>query len=283
MTVTEDRSPPAASNSRALSRAVADLTEGFRHRDLWLMLGWQDIRQRYRRSTLGPLWITIATAVTAIALGFLYATLFKQPLAIYLPYVMLGFIFWNLIQGAIVDGSEVFIANEGLIKQIPAPLSVHVYRLVWRHLIFFAHNIVIYIAVVIIWPQYLTWWALLTVPALALIVLNALWCSLVFGVLATRFRDIEPLLNTGVQLLFFITPIIWNADVLRANYDGADSRARLVELNPLFHYLEIARGPLLGHAVPLYHWLIVIGCTVVGWIVALIVLRNYRARVPYWV
>ena len=51
----------------------------------------------------------------------------------------------------------------------------------------------------------------------------------------------------------------------------------------MFHYLEITRGPLLGESVALYHWLIVIACTAAGWAVALLVLRNYRARVAYWV
>ena len=57
---------------------------------------------------------------------------------------MLGFIFWNFIQGSILEGADLFSSNEGLIKQIPAPLSVHVYRLAWRQLIIFLHNIPLY-------------------------------------------------------------------------------------------------------------------------------------------
>ena len=118
-------------------------------------------------------------------------------------------------------------------------------------------------------------------PALVLIALNCIWVSLVFGVLATRYRDISPLLGSLVQLLFFMTPIIWRLGPEVGNKVG--SRARLVELNPLYHYIEITRGPLLGEHVAFYHWGIVMACTVVGCAAALLVLRNYRSRVAYWV
>jgi ABC-2 type transport system permease protein len=57
----------AAAQSKTFARAWGDLTDGFGKRELWLHLGWQDIKQRYRRSVLGPFWITIATGTTAVA------------------------------------------------------------------------------------------------------------------------------------------------------------------------------------------------------------------------
>lgn len=77
-------------------------------------------------------------------------------------------------------------------------------------MIFFAHNIVIYFVIAIIFPKPWSWADLSFLPALALIFLNCVWVSLCFGILATRYRDIGPLLFSVVQLLFFMTPIIWN-------------------------------------------------------------------------
>lgn len=272
---------PIESSSRSFRRAFQDLREGFNHRELWLLLGWQDIKQRYRRSVLGPFWITIATGVSAIAMGVLYGTLFNLDVPEFLPYVALGFIIWNLIQGSILEGADVFMSNEGLIKQLPTPLSVHVYRLVWRQMILFAHNIVIYIGIFIFFPRQLYWTAFLAIPALALIAINAVWVSLVFGILATRYRDIAPLLGSIVQLLFFMTPIIWTEKTLEGT--GNEGRARIAEINPLYHFLDIVRTPLLGGDQQLYHWVIVLIITVVGWGIALLALRNYRSRVAYWV
>lgn len=273
-----------ASDSRTLRRAWTDLRVGFNQRELWAHLGWQDIKQRYRRSYLGPIWITIATGVTALAMGILYAQLFKIDIATFLPHITVGLIVWTMISGFLLEGSEVFIANEGLIKQLPAPLSVHVYRMVWRQLLLFAHNLIIYFILLAIFRPTLHWTALAAFPALALLALNGVWVAFVIGIIATRFRDVAPIINSAVQLLFFMTPIVWTADQLPKNPDGSlTARAGLVEINPLFHFLEIIRAPMLGNDQVAYHWYIVLGITVAGWALALFMLRNYRARVAYWV
>jgi ABC-type polysaccharide/polyol phosphate export permease len=60
--------------------AVDDIRHGIARADVWLTLGWQDIRQRFRRSILGPFWLTLSTAIMLVALGFVYATIFKMEL-----------------------------------------------------------------------------------------------------------------------------------------------------------------------------------------------------------
>jgi len=273
------------SDSQTFRRAFKDLRDGLNQRELWLSLGWQDIKQRYRRSVIGPFWITIATGVQATAIGILYAALLDMPLQEFLPYVTVGLIVWNLINASIIEGSEVFVANEGLIKQLPSALSVHIYRLVWRQMLFFAHNLLIYVIMVVafgVWRN-LSWASLAAIPALGLIVLNALWVSIVFGIFATRYRDIAPILSSLTLLLFVLTPIMWTTQSLEAQGGAVRDRAKIAELNPLFHYLDIVRAPMIGQPQELYHWYIVITITVVGWVVALLALRKYRARVPYWV
>ncbi|HHY07031.1 MAG TPA: ABC transporter permease [Corynebacteriales bacterium] len=246
------------------------------------MLGWQDIKQRYRRSTLGPLWITIATGVMAVALGLLYSLLFNEDLSYFLPHVTLGLIMWGFIAGCIQDGAQVFIANEGLIKQLPAPLSVHVYRLVWRQLLFLGHNMIIYLILLVVFRPSLGWDVLLFIPGLLLLMLNGVWVSMFFGIIATRFRDVAPLVDSLVQLAFYMTPIVWTTRTLYSN-EAMSQRAKLAELNPLYHYLEIVRSPLMGLDVAPYHWAVVGGCTVIGFILMLLVMRKARGRVSYWV
>ncbi|NLD85737.1 MAG: ABC transporter permease [Actinomycetales bacterium] len=279
-----EREPEEIVNdSQTFRRAVADLKQGLHQRELWLSLGWQDIKQRYRRSTLGPLWITIATGVMAVALGFLYSILFQIPLAEFLPHVTVGLIMWGFISGCIKEGSEVFIANEGLIKQLPSALSVHVYRLVWRQFLFLLHNLVIWVVLMIVFPRPLGWELILSVVGLGVLMINGVWVSMLFGILATRFRDIAPLLDSMVQLLFYMTPIVWTTQTLYEQGGEIADRARIAELNPLYHYLEIVRAPMLGEPVAAYHWWIVLGCTAVGLLLAFVALRKFRSRVPYWV
>jgi ABC-2 type transport system permease protein len=269
---------------RTLPAAVADLRRGWEQRALWGHLGWQDIRQRYRRSVLGPVWITISMAVTAVALGILYSGLFGIELSRLLPHVLVGFIVWAFISGCISEGSEVFIANEGLIKHLPSPLSVHVYRLVWRQTLFFAHNMIVYLVMLLVFPQPLKWTVVYAIPAFAVLAANGVWVALTVGIITTRFRDILPITQSIVQLMFFLTPIVWIYDELVNNPDPAIAeRARLAEFNPFLHFLEIIRRPLLGQDQVWRHWIVVLAITVVGWLVTLVVLRRYRSRVSYWV
>ncbi len=271
------------SNSRSFARAFRDLATGLEQRELWAHLGWQDIKQRYRRSFLGPIWITISMGVTALAMGLLYSQLFQQEIADFLPSLTVGLIVWGLISGCILEGADVFVANEGLMKQLPAPLSVHVYRMVWRQVLLFAHNLIIYFVLLVIFPKPLHWTVIAAFPALALLALNGVWIGIVAGIMSTRFRDISPILGSMVQLLFFLTPIVWSEKILLKNGGKQAERANLAQINPLYHYLDIIRAPMLGEDQQAYHWYIVLAITVAGWALALFFLRNYRARVAYWV
>ena len=283
MTGQGDVAAPPRSRSRTVSAAWRDLTRGYGQRQLWLQLGWQDIKQRYRRSTLGPLWITIATGAMAVALGLLYSLLFQQELSYFLPHVTVGLIIWGFISGCVKEGSTVFIENEVLIKQLPSALSVHVYRLVWRQLLFLAHNMVIWVILVAVFRPDLGWDFFLAIPALALLVVNGVWVTMFFGIVATRYRDVAPLLDSMIQLVFYMTPIVWTTKTLEDQGGAVAERARIAELNPLYHYLEIVRAPLTGQPLDAYHWWIVLGCTVAGLLLALLAMRQWRSRVSYWV
>ena len=283
MTASPEAHEAPASTSMTFRAAFGDLVQGARQHELWWMLGLQDIKQRYRRSVLGPFWITIATGVMAAALGLLYSMLFQIPVAEFLPHVTVGLIMWNFISGAIKEGSTIFIDNEGLIKQLPAPLSVHVYRLVWRQTLFLGHNLIIWIALIAIFPRHLGWQFFLFIPGLALLLLNGVWVAMFFGIVATRFRDVAPLLEALTQLLFYVTPIVWTTKTLTSQGGEVSSRARIAELNPLYHYMEIVRAPMIGDPLAAYHWWIVLACTAAGLLIAGLAMRQWRFRVSYWV
>jgi ABC-2 type transport system permease protein len=223
-------------------------------------------------------------AVTAVALGILYAGLFDNDIAVQLPYLLVGFIVWAFISGCILEGADVFIANEGLIKHLPAPLSVHVYRLVWRQTLLFAHNLIVYVVMLFVFPQHLHWTDLSAIPAFVLLAANGLWVAFLFGTATARFRDLAPITQSLVQLLFFLTPIVWiYTTLLNSPNPTTASRARLAEFNPLLSFLEIIRAPMLGQPQHLRDWVIVLAITVVGWTLTLLVLRRYRGRISYWV
>ena len=81
--------------STQLSAAVADLRAGILSWRLSRFLAWQDIKQRYRRSTLGPIWLTLSFGIQMLTMGFLSSFLFNASLVKSLPFVCAGMLFWT--------------------------------------------------------------------------------------------------------------------------------------------------------------------------------------------
>ncbi|CAN5643507.1 ABC transporter permease [soil metagenome] len=258
-----------------LARAWADMAGGIAMFAVWGILGWQDIKQRYRRSVLGPFWLTISTAIMVCALGFVYSGLFKQPMGEYLPYIGVGMIVWALISSIANESCAVFTMAEGMIKQIRLPLTVHVCRMVWRNIVIFGHNAIILVVIYAIYGKGLHV-DLLTIPvAVLLLALNGVWVGVLLGIFCTRFRDIAQIVANMIQLLFFVTPIMWSPAVL-------GERAWIATYNPAYHYIELIRAPILGHPFPAVSWAVTLVITALGLLVALAALARYRHRVAYW-
>lgn len=259
-----------------ISRALTDIRDGWARRELWATLGLHDVRQRYRRSTLGPFWITISMGVMVFALGLLYGQIFGQDLHDYLPFLAAGFVIWGLISAMILGGCTTFIMAEGMIRQLNAPVSIYAYREVWSALIAFAHNIWIFMVVAWWYDVDLSWHLLWLAPAMAILLINGFWMALFLGLLSARFRDVPLIVGSVVQVLFFLTPVIWRPEML-------PDRALFLQLNPFYHMIETLRAPLLGHAPSVENWLAVISIAVLGWAVTLFFYSAYRWRIAYWV
>src|SRR5205085_5798388 len=194
----------AAPRRSRLPEAVADLLEGFRLGELGSTLGWHDIRQRYRRSIVGPFWLTLSMGIMVAGLAYLYAGLFGQNAEGYLPYVATGMIVFSLISTIATEGSSVFISSASLILQLRAPLSIYIYQMLWRNLLIFAHNISIYVIVLLFVKIDLGWNFFLAFVGLALVLLNGVWLGLTLGGLSARFRDVPLIVASVMQVAFFL-------------------------------------------------------------------------------
>jgi ABC-2 type transport system permease protein len=256
--------------------AITDLADGLKLWELWSTLGWHDIRQRYRRSIVGPFWLTLSMGMMIAGLAYLYAGIFGQNVEGYLPYVATGIIIFSLISSLVTEGAGVFIASASLILQLRAPLSIYVYRMLWGNLLIFAHNICIYIVVVLFVKVDLGWNFFLSFAGLFLVMLNGLWVGVTLGALSARFRDVPPIVTSVMQVAFFLTPVFWTPSSL-------PNRELFVHLNPFYYLVEVVRMPLLGQTPSLWIWLVAIGLNVVSLLVAILFYARYRGRIAYWV
>ena len=259
-----------------LESAIRDIREGLLSVHIWPALGWQEIRHRYRRSMLGPFWLTISIGVLIGGMGPLYSRLLGQDVAEYFPHLAVSFITWMLLANLINELCTAFTSAEGLIKQTRMPLTIHVLRVVWKNLLIYFHHAVILLVVLIVYPRPLTW-ALLLVPlAVLAIAINAIWFGLLLGMLCARFRDIPLVIQSVVQVMFFLTPVLWRPQSLGRYVWAAD-------LNPLHHLLEIVRAPLVDGTPRASSWAVVIGMALVGFAVVIPLFAHLRRRVAYWV
>src|SRR6516225_8142603 len=260
-TVRQDYAISGPVADRPVALGVRDLIEGMANWRLWSMLGWNDIQQRYRRSALGPFWITISMAFFVVLLGVIYSKLFHQDIALFLPYVATGLIIWSFIAGTTTEACNAFIENAGIIRQVRLPYTIYAVRMVWRALIVFLHNVVLIVPIGLLFHLDFGFATLLVLPGLLLVILNQIWAAIVIGIVATRFRDITQLVATGIQILMFVTPIMWPVSAI--------SDAKLIaEINPFYHLIELVRAPLLGQVTEPLSWVVVFAMCVGGYALA---------------
>lgn len=259
-----------------LVKALKDFKNGLLNINIWTMLAWKEIKQRYRRSILGPYWLTLSTALLLIGIGPLYGTLMGQNVSQYIYYVSISLVVWMFISSLISDGCQTFICAEMLIKQTSLPLTIYALQVVWRNVIILAHNTIIIIFVTAYFlPQWS--WSLVTVPAaFMLIAINGIWICILFGIFSSRYRDIPQIITSLLQVLLFITPVMWRSSML-------SKHIWLATYNPIFHFLEIVRAPLMGKPFPLRSWLVVMLITLFGFIIMFAFFQRYRSKVAYWV
>ncbi|NGX98244.1 MAG: ABC transporter permease [Candidatus Afipia apatlaquensis] len=256
--------------------ALQDAVDGLSLWALWGKLGWNDILQRYRRSLLGPLWLTASMAVMVVSLGLVYSKIFKAELRDFMPFLCVGLLVWGYISAILSEAGALFTGAESYIKQIRLPYSVYVLRFMWSKVIVFAHNFVIYFGILIyfqIWPGIT---ALYAIPGFLLVTVNGALTSMYLGMMSARFRDIPQIVASFIQIVFFITPIMWKPELLGGHEN-------LIKFNPFFHLVEIVRAPLLGQLPSAGNYLAVALITALNAIFAILFFVRFRARISYWV
>lgn len=257
--------------------ALRDIIEALERHHLATTFAWQDIAQRYRRSRIGAFWLTINMGVLIGALGIVFGTLFRTPMQEYLPFICSGMIIWGFISSCLNEGCTSFISAEGIILQVRMPLFTHVLRTMLRNAIIFAHNLIIFPVLVVVLGAHVSGAVLLAIPGFLLVVLNLLWMMLVLGLICARYRDLTQVLQNLLQVLFYVTPIMWQPKTL------PESVSRyLFDLNPFFHLMTIVREPLLGEAPAALSWCTAVIMLAFGWSFAIWFFSRYRRRVPYW-
>jgi ABC-type polysaccharide/polyol phosphate export permease len=258
--------------------ARVDIVRGFKNWHLWSRLGWLDVQRRYRRTVIGPFWSALSLATFIAIFSAVGASLSGVELDQYIPFLAAGMVVWMLVSSVIGESGTLYVAGAGIFRQARFDYSVLVYALVWRNFVVFLHNLLVYVFAVAIFARDLVDpMMLLALPGMLLLLINLTWVALLLGSFCLRFRDMQQLIASAVQIAMFVTPIFWSPKLLTGY-----KYLLFIQLNPLYHIIDIVRSPLLGHAPALESFEVAGLVAVVGWVITFLAFARFRRRLAYW-
>lgn len=253
----------------------SELKSALLSHEQWLFMAIQDTKMRYRRSILGPWWVTLSTGIMVLMLGFLWSFIFNQAISDYLPFFSVSFIVWNWISAQINESTSGFIQFQGVIKQIKLPLPIFILRVNFRQFMILMHNSVVIFLVFLFLQKGFSWVNLIAVPNLFLVQANITLLSILVAIICSRYQDMIQIVSVVTQITFFFTPILWQVDLIK-------NRLYLAEWNPIYHWIEMIRAPLLGQMPCLNDYVWTCASLVFIFFISTFSLGTYRSRIPLW-
>jgi ABC-type polysaccharide/polyol phosphate export permease len=276
MLETADRADrDAAAGSNLIGAACVDAIAGLRAWRLWSKFAWHDMVSRYRRSWVGPFWLVLTTAIFVGAMSLVYSTLFHMAVREYVPFVAAGVVSWGFIAATATESASTFVEAETYIRQVRVNLFVYVFRVVWRNVLVFAHQFAVVLIVLVLFGRFTLHTLPLAILGIFVFLLQAVWVTPLLGLLGTRFRDLQPIISNVLQVMFFVTPVLWPPSLLGA-------RRWIADFNPLQSLIAILREPLLGSVPSIGDYMYVIAITAAGFLLAGLTYGRFRLRVVYW-
>ena len=259
----------------SLGQGVEDILAGCRAWRRWAILGWHDFRLQHHRTVIGPFWQTLQVAFWITGLALIFGTGFRRGVENYIPYLAIGLICWNILSSCLMSGPQVFQKNSNLILNINAPLSLYVFRDIVTILCRSLFQLPILIVVLPLFDVEMTATMLWAIPGLLAVLLTGVWVMIVGAIIGTRYRDFKHAMNSLMRFLFFASPIVWGP--------VPDTARGIIALyNPISHYLEVVRAPLLGQMPSLTAWSVVLFCTLIGYPIMVTLFNRYRASIVFW-
>jgi lipopolysaccharide transport system permease protein len=257
------------------------LRQIWRYRHFWCSLAKNDLRNRYRRSFLGIGWSLVRPLGMTVVFTLVFGKIFNLGAGDYVPYLFLGLTAWQFLTECIVMGCVCFEQGASYIKQQPLPLAVFSLRTVLATGFHALIAFILAVAITIYFKGMAHPVALLgALPGFVLLFLLGWFLATLCGIVHVHFPDTRHLLEISLQVLFYLTPIIYRPDTLA----GRGRLLRVLELNPLTWVLEIIRRPIVEGQLPLARHFLLTVCfvSVIGFL-SFYALKKLEKTLVFWV
>ncbi|WP_426406777.1 glycosyltransferase [Bradyrhizobium ganzhouense] len=202
-------------------------------------LAWSDMRHRYVRSLLGPFWMSLQMAIVVAVLGSVIGQMSNAGMLARLPMLALSMTAWTFLNSVVLDATTALQNSASLIRDRALPPVIFLLQCTFRQGLFALHNACVPLLLWLLLTPHDLSGALAALPGLSLFVICTFGLSLVLGALATRYRDLKPIIESTLMLAFLASPVIWSSDIV-------NHRSTVMRLNPLTHLFAVWREPLVG-------------------------------------
>lgn len=238
-------------------------------------LAWSDMRHRYVRSLLGPFWMSLQMAIVVAVLGSVIGQMSNADMLARLPMLALSMTAWTFLNSVVLDATTALQNSASLIRDRALPPVIFLLQCTFRQGLFALHNACVPLVLWLFLSSHDLSHVLAALPGLLLFVACTVALSLVLGAMATRYRDLKPIIESTLMLAFLASPVIWSSDMI-------NHRSTVMRLNPLTHLFAVWREPLAGGHVDttsIVYVLIVLALLIVASVLTLVRLR----KAAFWI
>ncbi len=218
----------------------------WKYRYFWLSLVKMDLVTRYRRSVLGIGWSLLTPLAMTGIFCVVFSTLNGSSWRDYAQQTLAALAVWEFLRNTLVSGCKSFLQNEAYIRLSPLPYGIYPLRTVMGNSIHFLITLCVLVALVAVlgsvYVQPTIW---IVPPAILMAMLFGWGIATVAAFATTYFHDVSHLIEVSAQAFFFLTPIIYPPSLLYNQGLGW-----LVEVNPVYVFIEIVREPLVSGTIP---------------------------------
>ena len=258
--------------------AVKDIIFVIKNYYSWSYLSYFDLKLKYRRTFLGPWWVVLGVAISATAMCFLWSTIFSLDWKSYLTYLFSGFIIWMWISQIVIDAPEIFCGSTSkYLKAYPNPPIFYVFRKCFLNFLLFLHHLPLIIILIIFINKNIEINIIYSLPlGLFLVFINAIFFTVNLGMLAARYKDIDPLVKSLMPPMLLLTPVLWKPAML-------GEYISYIYLNPFTYFVGIVRNDLIGLPFDIKIWIGTF-CITILQIILYLILYNYKSkRIVFWI
>lgn len=259
-----------------IKESINDFKEGIRAIPTCSHIAWNEIKVRYRGSTLGPFWISLSTIIQLVILGILYPRVFGVSNEQYIPWLIVSIVVWQVISVYIADACSTLQTGRNIYLNQRVPYSFFFFKQMISSLIVFAHQFPLILVASIFFDINIH--PLNLLQFLFGLFITLYFCftlGVVISIISAKYKDVSQIIANFLNILFLITPIIWIPDLMK-------NVGNIIYFNPFYYFLEFMRAPLLNRIISQEMWFVGFYILFIQSLLSLYALAFARKRIALW-